>query len=186
MHNIHYWTYDENTKKAEIMADIHEQAECDGDGYHTKMIWHDEIQPFETFEEAEKFIKAKDTGWYSDHAVRFKDYSNAVKTKRIEGYEEKIKELSDAKREYSSAHSVHRFKAKLIGCEKCESKINKDFMHGEVCPVCRADLRSKTTIEKLKWYDEKIEDYRNRIKTEKAKLKKLCTVKWLVKFEYHS
>ena len=54
------------------------------------------------------------------------------------------------------------------------------------CPLCRADLRSKTTLEKIKWYEDKIADYRKRIEAEKMKQKKNAKVKWLVKYEFHT
>ena len=40
-------------------------------GYHGNMTIHDVI--CKNRKEAEQFIKDHDTGWYSDHAVRFKD-----------------------------------------------------------------------------------------------------------------
>ena len=40
-------------------------------GYHGNMTVHKDI--CKNREEAEQFIKNHDTGWYSDHAVRFRD-----------------------------------------------------------------------------------------------------------------
>lgn len=186
MHNIGYLTYNENIKRSEVMADIYEMAEEDGDGYSSKMTWHDNIPPFESYAEAKAFINEKDSGWYDDHAVRFKDYSKAVKTSKIVEYENKIQELMKSAKEYKQAHSVHNFQAKHIGCTRCESKLNKEYIVGERCPLCSNDLRSKTTLDKIKWYEDKIKEFYSRIDNEKTKQKKACKIMWLVKYEYHS
>ena len=186
MHNIHYITCAENVNRKAIMSDIERHARRDGDGYCSSFTWHDEMKPCENQQAAAKVIETLDNGWYSDHAVRFYDYSNATTTAKMKEYTAKVAELEKSKREYREKHSVHELQAKHIGCPKCGSKLNKEYIVGERCPLCRTDLRSKTTLEKLKWYDEKIADYKNRIEAEKQKQKKKAVVKWLVKYEYHS
>lgn len=185
-HNIHYIICDENAKRAVIMADIAEHAKRDGDGYTSRFTWHDNIPPYESIEKAEEAIKMLDRGWYDDHAVRFYDYSKADKTAKIKEYEAKVVELWEGQKKYRAEHSVHNHQAKLIGCPKCESKLNKKYFSGNRCPLCRTSLLSKTTQDKLKWYEDKIADYRNRIEEEKRKQKKKAVIKWLIKYEYHS
>lgn len=186
-HIIGYLTYNENVSKTSVTEDIIERARRDGDsGYTATIIWHDNIPPFDTEEQAREFIKAHDNGWYDDHAVRFKDYSKAVKTAKIAEYEAKVIELWEGKKKYEKEHSVHNFQAKYIGCEICGSKLSKSHLTGERCPLCRADLRSKTTLEKIKWYEDKIADYRKRIEAEKMKQKKNAKIMWLVKYEFHT
>ena len=185
-HNIHYITCRENADRKSIMADIQVHAKMDGDGYSSKMTWHDKVEPFDTQDEAYEFIKKHDNGWYDDHAVRYRDYSGAVETAKIKEYFGKIKELMADEKKYRDEHSVHTFKAKHIGCLKCGSKLNKDYIVGECCPLCRADLRGKTTLEKLEWYKNKKADYYERIEAEKKKQKSKAKVMWLVKYEYHS
>ena len=87
--------------------------------------------------------------------------------------------------EYISAHSVRKFQAKYIGCQKCGSKINKEYLRGERCPMCNTDLRSETTLKKIEWYGEKIDEYHSRIEAEKRKQQNKAKIKWLVKYEYH-
>jgi hypothetical protein len=186
MHNIHYITCDENANRKGIMADIAEHAREDGDGYSSRFTWHDNIPPYESYEKAEEAIKMLDRGFYDDHAVRFYDYSKAEKTAKMAEYEAKVIELWEGKKKYAQEHSVHTFQAKFIGCPKCESKLNKQYFRGNNCPLCQTSLLSKTTLDKLKWYDEKIADYRNRIEEEKRKQKKKAVIKWLIKYEYHS
>ena len=186
-HSINYITVAEKANRKSVMDDIAEHARKDGDGgYSSRMTWHDEVQPFDTKEEAREFIAERDNGWYDDHAVRFLDYSKAKPTAKMAEYEKKVAELIEAERVYRVSHSVHTFKAQYIGCPKCGSKLNKDFFRCENCPLCRTDLRSNTTLDKLQWYADKIEEYRERIEAEKRKQKNRAEVKWLVKYEFHT
>lgn len=136
------------------------------------------------YEEAEAFIEKYD-GSYNDHAVRFYDYSGATQTAKITEYEKKIAELMKARTNYIAEHSVRTFQAKYIGCSKCGSKINKDYLRAERCSICGTDLRSKTTLNKIEWYGIKIEELHNQIETEKKKQKNKAKIKWLIKYEYH-
>lgn len=186
MHNIHYITCAENANRKAIMAEIAEHASQDGDGYSSRMTWHDNTKPFESEEKARAFIDAVDNGWYDDHAVRFIDYSGATETAKMKEYEAKVAELVKGEREYQQAHSVKTFQAEFIGCKSCGSKLSKKHLMGSICPLCRADLRSPTTLAKIKWYQDKITEYRQRIEAEKRKQKSKAKIKWLVKYEYHS
>jgi hypothetical protein len=185
-HNIRYEILEENVNKQKVMAHIQEIAKSDGDGYCSNMTWHTNVPPFETVDEADEFIKKKDNGWYDDHAVRFKDYSKATKTKKMEEYEAKSKELLQGKKEYISEHLIKNFKAQFVGCPKCGSKLSKEYLRGNNCPLCGVDMRSKTVLDKINWYDDKIKQYNDKIKAEKKKQSDKAVIKWLVKYEYHS
>lgn len=186
MHNIHYLDVKENAKRDDVMADIVYHAERDGDGYQSRVKWHDEISPLETREEAYKRICDLDNGWYDDHAVRYKKYERAKKTKKIEEYERKIAELRESERKYTQDHSIKKLQASLITCQKCGSKLSKQYLRSECCPLCYNDLRSKTTLDKLQWFEDKRAEYENRIAAEEKKQKRGYEIYWLVKYEYHS
>ena len=183
-HSINYRIYEENKAKGEILSEVLETVRNSGDGYGTSNIKFID-KGFENEDEAYNYINAIDTGWYDGYAVKFKDYSNAKKTAKISEYEAKIEKLIQEKKKYKEEHSVHTFKAKHIGCEKCGSKLNKEYLIGESCPLCRNDLRSKTTLDKIKWYEDKVAECRNKIEVEKKKQTKNVKVNWLVKYEYH-
>ena len=186
MHNIHYIVEAENVNRTKVMDSIVAQARRDGDGYASKMTWHDNTPPLSSEEAARKWIDEKDNGWYDDHAVKFYDYTNVEKSAKIKQYENKIEELKQASKEYEKAHSVHSFKAQYIGCPKCGSKLNKDCFTGERCPLCHTELRSETTTSKLNWYREQILKLKVKIEEEQVKSKKKAKVMWLIKYEYHS
>ena len=82
----------------------------------------------------------------------------------------RISETQTKKIAYAKEHSVRNFKAKLVACPNCESKVNKKFVKYDRCPVCNNDLRSKTTINTLRGYDEKIRALESEAYTEYRKL----------------
>lgn len=186
MHNILYLDYPKDVKKADVLYDVQDIARRDGDGYSSSINWHDTLPPFESREEAEQWITDHDKGWYDDHAVLYKRYEPAKRTKKIEEYENKIAELVEAKKKYSQEHSVKNRQASHIGCWNCGSKLYRQLLRTETCPLCHKDLRPKTTLDKLQWYDEKIADYHKRIDAEGKKQKRSYKIMWLVKCEYHS
>ena len=186
MHNIGYMDFKENVKRDDVIQAIMDEAIMNGDGYSSRVKWHDEIPPLETREEAYKRIRQLDNGWYDDHAVRYKRYASAKKTKKIEEYERKVAELEEGKRKYERDHSVKTLQATHIGCNFCGSKLYRQLLRSETCPLCGKDLRSKTTLDKLQWFDDKRAYYENRIAEEEKKQKRGYEIYWLVKYEYHS
>ncbi len=184
-HSINYIEVEEKANRKHVMEDIQEVAERYGDGYHSRMTWHDNVSPLQSKDEAKTFIEAHDNGLYDDHAVRFYDYSAAVKTDKIKEYETRLSELMTAKQEYIAEHSVRKFQANYIGCAKCGSKIAKAYLRGERCPVCGKDLRAQSTLNRIDSFNERIDGCRDKIEAEKMKQKSKAKIKWLVKYEYH-
>ena len=185
-HAINYITEPENVDKKAVMASIQEVAARDGDGYPGRVKWHSELPVYESYEEAEKMIQRLDNGWYDDHAVRFYDYRNATRTKKIDELYQRIKETRDKRVAYANEHSVKNLKAEYVGCPKCGSKISRKHIGDRNrCPVCGQDLRSKTTLEKLQSYDDKIKALNEMIDVEKKKQTSARRVMWLIKYEYH-
>lgn len=88
--------------------------------------------------------------------------------------------------EYMHQHSVSALKASYIGCPKCGSKLAKEYLSGEYCPLCRTDLRSKTKQETLAKYQEKSKAIIKAIQAEEEKQRRNRKVRWLIKYEYHS
>lgn len=76
-------------------------------------------------------------------------------------------------------------KAAYIGCRSCGSKLNKDKLRGESCPLCYSDLRSATVLNRIDGFDKKKDELLSKIEIEQVKQKKKAEVKWLVGYEYH-
>ncbi len=184
-HIVGYMEVSENCDRAGVLADIQFEAEREGDGYPGGVKWHDNVGPLGSRDEAEKWIRDHDNGWYDDHAVRFYSYYNAKTTKKMDDIRRRIGETSEKLAKYTKEHSVQKQKAEFIGCSECGSKLARNRLRGEICPVCGTDLRSKTTLETIKGYEDKIKSLWEKIEEEKKKQKNIRETLWLVKYEYH-
>lgn len=183
-HCISHITCPEGVNKWDLSDELAREARKNGGGLISPIVWHDGA-PLESEEAAREWIRSKDGGWYENHAVRFYDYSKATETKKIVELAKRIAETVQARNEYRDSHSVHGFKAEFIGCPECGSKLSKTHLRGETCPLCRRDLRSQTTLDRLARYQEKISALRKQVEEQKQKQKDKAVVKWLVKYEYH-
>lgn len=185
MHNICYREFDEKVPEKRIQDEVLNIVSHSGDGYGTDRIAFSHREPFANNEAAERWIREND-GWYKGIAVRFCDYSKCKATKKIETLERKILDNTIKCNEYVKAHSIKTFKAEYVGCSCCGSKLKRELLRNNKCPVCYEDLRAKSTLDRIQGFDKKEKDLQAQIEAEKQKDKKNVIVKWLVKFEYHS
>ena len=188
MHDIEYYTTD---KRSEIMRIANEFAFYHTDkgenptgAYHGNMTIHD--RPIcESYEEAKEKIDEWDNGWYSDHAVQYKDKSKLKPTKQMEALEAKARKLVTEKYDYETAHSMQNRKSEFIGCKKCESKIARKYLRADRCPVCGVDMRPEYVIERIRKYDADYKAVMKQIEELRRKQNGKCPVRWLVKVEVH-
>lgn len=154
--------------------------------YHGNMTIHKNIV-CENWEEAVKYIKSKDNGWYSDHAVQYKDNSGLKKTKAEESIEERIKKNRNDKFKYIQEHSIHKMKSNFVTCKKCGSKIATHYnsFTSEYCPVCREDLRAEYISERIEKYDIDFGHLEQELMNARQKRKGKANIKWCVKVEVH-
>ena len=180
--------------EAEDFAYIHTDRQENWNGnYHGNLTIHDRII-CDNVEEAEKKIKALDNGWYDDHAVQFYDIPSVEDTKKMERLMERIAENHMKREAYEEKHLIQNLKSKLITCSHCGSKIAKDYMRSQYCPVCRdQDLRADYILKRLEKFEEddkKIHAEYRRLRKEledkqTEKYKGKAPIKWLAKFEIH-
>ena len=129
---------------------------------------------FESFDAAEEFSDKIFTQWNRNYhlVVPFKDTSEVNGTRKIQDLQRRIKETEEKKVAYCEEHKVSNLKAAYIGCQKCGSKINKEYLkNSNRCPVCGQDLRSETTKKTLDSYDKKVKELRKQMEEEKSKQK---------------
>ena len=60
----------------------------------------------------------------------------------MEQIADRIRRMGEQRDKFAEEHSIHMLSANLVTCTNCESKIAKDYVEGEMCPVCGNDLRS--------------------------------------------
>lgn len=185
MHNLIFREYPLNTSEANIRKEVNAYVRSHGDGYGTGNIRFYYEKEFNTYEEAEEYLYHLD-GWYVGAAVKYRNYRDVKDTAEITRLRKQIKDTRERSAAFEKSHRVYDFKADFIGCRKCNSKINRTYIRGNVCPICHADLRSQSILDKLKGYQDKIDELEKRIIQEQTKQKEKAQVLWLVKFEYHS
>lgn len=196
-HCIEYFDFDIKVDKETIEREMNQRAREDGDyhnGLNAPIRWLTGI--CEDREQAYERIQSNDKGWYDQLAVQYKAYPPAKlgESKAIANLRERIAKEKAKYADYEKAHSIKTFKAEFVGCPHCGSKLKKELMRSEMCPLCRTDLRSKTTLDTLARYMNNIKELEKTLQkaiTEEtrklnAKNEKVAKVKWLVKIEYHT
>lgn len=198
-HNIEHRDYNVKMSKDAIFADINSYVEHvtwqEGGSGIDRIRWL-ETKVCANYEEAESYLESHDKGWYDCLAVQYKEYprANLEPSKKMTDLAQKIDAERTKCADYEKAHSVKAFKAEFVGCSSCGSKLKKELLNTEFCPLCRADLRGKTTLETLKKYKAKIAELKENLEVERKKQKadyekkqeKNAETRWLVKFEYHT
>ena len=192
------------TNKQKAFAEINQEVIYNSDchsGLDKNISWYD--KELEDYDAAEEWIDNYTNGkWYPQVAVTYKSYeskSNA-KSDRIE------KKIADANAKaekmyaewngFAIKNSAKNRKSAYVGCPKCGSKINKDYIevstyyHTMPCPICKTDLFSETVKTRLAKYEADYKELQKSITQlkkdlEVAKRGKKFTKKWLIYYEYH-
>lgn len=189
MHNIITWNYDLGTKPKSIQIDAETLAKRDGDGLYCDIKFNDLL--FDNEEKALEYLNRKtDSGDYYCGAVKYLEYPNLPKSKHYEDLEQRLGEWNKKYNDLRNKIHYANVKASFVSCPSCNSKINKEFIKWNYCPICRNDMRPKSTLDTIKRYEEICNDLKKQLKIETLKLqeknKKKAITKWLVRFEYHS
>lgn len=203
MHNIHHWDYETKISKSIILAEIDEfvKEETRGEGGNGigQIRWYDN-DICEDWAKAEEFLSAHENGWYDCLAVRYKEFPGVdfTESKKIVELRKREKQLSIEYIKHNSIVHYKGVKSEYISCRTCGSKIASRYFGDEygqiknICPVCKEDIRPQSTLDRLSRMKEKLNSLSTKInsmedefiKKEQSKMKP--TIKWLVKFEYHT
>lgn len=184
-HAIMHHTYPSTWTLKQVVDDVINYVQHNGDRYGTDRVRMPTEEVFDTYADAEAYISRVDRHDYDGIAVKYLDFTGVEDTPKIKELRAKITETHQKREEYIRTHSVKTQKAAYIGCQSCGSKLNKEKLRGERCPLCSTDLRAASTLERIASFATRIEEYDKKITQERLKQKKKAKVKWLVKFEYH-
>ena len=186
-HNIEHYTYPYSQSKKTIESKLAAYVEhaCWEEGGHLNGIRWIDSKIYDSESAAREAIKKLDKGWYDCLAVPFRQADMSA---------EKIRDLQAkecaAWYAYNTANSevlAKSFKSQLIGCKSCGSKLNKDFLKSNRCPLCGTDMRSPTELQRIARLKAKAEAASNAKEAEERKMgKKSKDIFWLVKIEYHT
>lgn len=130
-----------------------------------------------SLEEAEE--KADEYAWNRKYSIviPFLEVKEVKETSKKKNLKERIEAEKKKYEEYAKKHSVLAFKAAYVSCPKCGSKLNREYLKSDMCPICRTDMRSDTTQSTLARYSEKIHDLRNEYKKLNREEKKKVSAK---------
>ena len=191
MHNIEYYTYPENCTKKKVESELNtyvtqQTYQEGGHGLDRPIRWLN-VGPLPDYDAAVAAIKSYDRGWYDQLAVRYRELPANVSNKKIEELKNKIAETYKTLSSLDREVAVKNFKAQLVTCKKCGSKLNKDYLNSNFCPLCRTDMRSDTTQKRIAALRQKHQELQEVLRKEQAALAaKKGKVMWLVKIEYHT
>lgn len=176
-----------NTKEGEMMDEIKDCLDRERGvqkPVHLKLILLD-AEPVDGYDNAMKKIDDlyKEYGRRNNYGIRYMDYGKVKPTKKMEDMKRQIGELEQKSAAYATEHSVLAFKAEFVGCPCCGSKLKRERLKTDKCPLCGTDMRSKTTIETLNGYRSKIRELEKRIRTEENKQKGRAEMRWMVHAE---
>lgn len=187
-HNVEHYTYPENVNKTEVQAELDHYAAmqdwqegCQGLYHDIRWLW-DKV--YSSYEEAEKAIEKLDRGNYDQLAVRYTQYH--------EPQDDKSKELAnklflarEELRKRDFAVYPQSVISAFIGCKKCGSKMARDYLRTNFCPVCKTDMRPEYIHKSIQAAKNKVERAQKEL-SEYAKKKGRKEIMWLVKIEYHT
>lgn len=189
-HNIQYYTYKETTDKNVITSELNEYVEKStweegGNGLVHPIRFIDEVLP--DYDAGVEYIQQHDKGWYDCLAVKFKTYPNDKTTKKLDDLTAKFNEAHGKFAAAANKVVVKDFKSEFIGCKHCGSKIKKEYIKTNYCPVCNKDMRSDAVKDKISQLHKRQQQLADAIKEEKRKISvKYGETMWLVKIEYHT
>lgn len=184
-HCVDYITYPATWSLDDITRDIIGIVNNSGDGYGTENLRMPTDKIFNSYESAKNYTYAVDKGYYDGIAVKYRNISALTDTNVISDLRAAISDIMFEKNNYIYEHSVKKRKASYISCQSCGSKLNKEKLKNERCPLCNTDLRSVSTLERIYAFDKQIDECRIKIHQEQLKQKDKAPVEWLVKYEYH-
>lgn len=135
---------------------------------------------FSNYEQAADYCLDNAEKWSHAIAVKFKEkpkYS-AKLIKMKEAHSKTIHAYRELETKLKT--DIKNAKSKTIGCQSCESKVNRSYVNNGSCPVCGESLLSNTATDHLKNAQDKIKKQKElidqRIKEENEK----GDVKWLI------
>lgn len=191
-HEIRHETYPENVDKKKVQAewDAAVRRICyqeGASGLGSPIRWLDKVCG--SYEEAEEYIRSKDSGWYDQLAVRYLDFHGIKPSRKMVELQERVEMLEASYTVKANTFHFANIQAAYVTCKGCGSKISRTHLKRNQCPVCGADMRPDSTLKsiasaKASW-EKALAALKVEEKKHQEKCKKQAKVRWLVKVEYH-
>ena len=189
-------TFPEKISKYEITKRCGRWATCNCDleerggfGYdYLDIRFTDKV--FDSYDEASEYLEGT-FGNYREIAVRYKQYPKMEPNKTMVSLQNRIKEYEDRIREIEKPHWATTSYEK-IRCSNCGSTLATNYCgksYNNYCPVCKADLRPKSLLDRMEKYIQTVNDLKEKLKAEQKKQNMKMASKaeymWAVACEVH-
>lgn len=190
MHQIEFLTFDKDMDKKQISTYCDNRARTEENDYTGGLPyaieWKENRTPFDSYDDAYEYLEENYCdGNYEQVAVLYRDLNTVKETKRVKDLKNRIRDLHNKYQLLNSKIHYKDVKSALISCKKCNSKINKDYLNSNFCPIFHTDLRPDSTKQRLENMQKNIKNLQKELQKEKLKQKDKAKIKWLVKIEYH-
>lgn len=127
--------------------------------------------------QAMEYLKAVPTSY----AVKYK--IGIAPSPKMVSLEKRLHEKEERLATYTSAQNEKKFTAAFVSCPHCKSRVNRDFIHPPLCPVCGKDMRSDTAVKTITTLEETVKDLRKRYEDTARKYNSKFTggEKWIIR-----
>ena len=159
------------------------------ENYSVKTIY-ERNRIFDSFDDAVEYVKYKaDWGGY---AVKYREYPEFKPTKAMQDLQKRIFEYRKRIDALNKPH-YKGVKQATIKCKRCGASLPTSYC-GKTwfndCPICRAELRPQSVLDKQKNYRNTLKDLEKRYNTEVKKINEKneakAEIKWCVGVDAHS
>lgn len=112
--------------------------------------------------------------------IPFLDTDSLPNNKRLLTLEKRLQDETSKRNAYYNAHNVQNLQAKYISCKRCGSKVNKDYIHNNSCPVCHNNMLSDTVQKRLDAFNARIDGLKASIVAEKERRAAKAPTRYLI------
>lgn len=127
--------------------------------------------------QAMEYLKAVPTSY----AIKYK--IGIAPSPKMVSLEKRLHEKEERLATYTNAQNEKKFTAAFVSCPHCKSRVNRDFIHPPLCPVCGKDMRSDTAVKTITTLEETVKDLKKRYEDTARKYNSKFTggEKWIIR-----
>jgi len=144
-------------------------------------IHHGKIFPSE--EAAREYADSNPANWMRHANIVLAYRTAGPVTKEVQKLVKQVSTLRGQMWAYAGEHGIKSLKAAFISCPKCGSRLSRQHLHGDFCPLCQMDLRSKTTKKALARYEERVKEKEEQLRKAREEAAAKSPVAYLVCYQ---
>lgn len=173
-------SFSENKSKSDILESINNVISMVTNKKISKINWiNDSI--CKNYEDASASLKTIINSEYDAFAVRYLKVAKVRRSKELEDLEQKYNTVFGELRKLSEMNYVKGLKINYVTCKNCGSKLKKEYVYRDYCPLCGECLLPKAYQNKLKSTERKLKQIEEELNKEKERLRMESNkVEWLV------